>query len=89
MANKNYKETIWSKLDINDCEILNIAHNENGSIKSVLIKHQLLKLPRWFNMSQKNNLYSMLPTKQKNVYDSAFIIKNWREVLRGGDNGDL
>jgi len=84
---KDWKETIWSELDIHDCEILNVTHNQDGSIGAVQIKHQLLKLPRWFMMSQNNNLYSRNIGKRKEPYAHALIIKNWQEnELLGGES---
>jgi len=89
MANKNWKETIFSELSIHDCTILDIAHNQDGTIDAVYISHQLLKLPRWFYMSKKKNLYSMYKNKSKDPYSYSFIIKNWREGLKEDTDGDL
>jgi len=53
----NFKETIWTELEADECQIIDSYIPQGGTIEggSITIRHPKLKRPRAFVLSRKGN----------------------------------
>jgi len=77
------KETIWTELESDDCQIVDSYIPEGGTIEggNIVIRHPKLKRPRSFILSRKGNWYSRYSGGPKCVYAEGFIIKGKEKII--------
>lgn len=79
----SFKETIWTELEADDCQIIDSYIPEGGTVEggNIVIRHPKLKRPRSFILSRKGNWYSRYSGGPKCVYAEGFIIKEKEKII--------